>query len=226
MSQSLAFLGCAAAYVVAYLTRRVHRLPVLLLAAAVVAVVLVLLGPTFEMPFREGIAPYSFLLGPMTVALAVPLAEASARKEQRAPLGFTTALLLGSAAIGAVTIVLVARSLGASPVACASLAPRAATSALSVPTSEALAGSASLTSVIVATSGVVVGLVGPWLLSLLGVKSPTARGLALGASGHLVATARAWEESREAGTASTFALIVHGIFTVGVSFLLHALRFF
>ncbi len=226
MSALLFFLGCAGAYAGAYVTRARHRLPVLLLAAAVVGVVLVVLGPGVEAAFRQGIAPYSYLLGPMTVALAIPLAEASEDGARKARIGFTGALLLLSTALSATSIVLVARWLGASATACASLAPRAATSALSVPTSEALAGSASLTSVVVVTSGVLVGLVGPALLSLLGVKNPAARGLALGASGHLVATARAWDESREAGSAATFALIVHGVLTVGVSFLLHALRFF
>lgn len=225
MIQVASFLGCALAYVLAFVTRRLHKLPVLLLAAAVVGVVLAALGPSMEGAFRQGIAPYAWLLGPMTVALAVPLSEASTDKD-RAPLTFPTVLLLGSAAIGAVTIVLVSRWLGAQSQACASLAPRAATSALSVPTSEAMGGSASLTSVVVATSGVVVGLVGPSLLSFLGITHPTARGLALGASGHLVATARAWEEGRATGTASTFALIVHGLFTVGASFALHLLRFF
>lgn len=224
MTAALFFVACAAAYALAYVMRARHRLPVLLLAAAAVAVVLVLLGPGFEQAFRQGIAPYAYLLGPMTVALAVPLADAESGERGR--IGFFALLLLVSACVGAVSIVLLARWLGASPVACASLSPRAATSALSVPASEALSGSVSLTSVIVATSGVVVGLVGPALLSLVGVTNPTARGLALGASGHLVATARAWEESREAGTASTFALIVHGVLTVGASFLLHALRFF
>ncbi len=220
----LFFVGCAVAYAVAYATRARHRLPVLLLAAAAVGVVLVVLGPGFEQAFKQGIAPYSYLLGPMTVALAVPLAESESGERGR--LGFLSLVLLVSAVVGAGSIVLLSRWLGASDVACASLAPRAATSALSVPTSEAIGGSASLTSVVVATSGVLIGLVGPVILSAFGVRNPTARGLALGASGHLVATARAWEEGREAGTASTFALIVHGVLTVGTSFALHALRLF
>lgn len=226
MSALLVFLGCAAAYAGAFVTRARHRMPVLLLAAAAVALVLVALGPGFEASFKRGIAPYSYLLGPMTVALAVPLAEASNERGKDARLAATSVLLSLSAVLSAVSIVMVARWLGASPTACASLAPRAATSALSVPASEALSGSASLTSVVVVTSGVVVGLVGPGLLTLIGVHRSSARGLALGASGHLVATSRAWEEGRETGTASTFALIVHGVLTVGASFLLHALRFF
>jgi putative effector of murein hydrolase len=70
----------------------------------------------------------------------------------------------------------------------------------------------------VALTGVAVAIIGPPILTLVKISDPRARGLALGAAGHLVATARAHEEGPIAGAASSFALVAHGVLTVLASF--------
>jgi putative effector of murein hydrolase len=131
VSAALFFLACAGAYVGAFITRARHRLPVLLLASAIVGVLLLLLGAPYEEAFKRGIAPYSYLLGPMTVALAVPLADSESG--ERGKLGLLSVVLAISTIASVVGIVALVRLLGGSDVACASLAPRGASCALSVP---------------------------------------------------------------------------------------------
>jgi putative effector of murein hydrolase len=218
IERALFLVACAAAYVLAFVARRRHRAPVLLVAAAAVAVLLLALGSSHRDAFRESIAPFTWLLSPMTVALAAPLERA--RREGHIDVAKSGALLAVSALGAASLIVGMVAAMGAPWRMRATLAPRAATSALSVPTAEALGGWGPVASVVVALSGVAIAMVGPRLLTMLKVRDPKARGLALGASGHLVATARAHEEGPIAGAASSFALVVHGVLTVLASFVL------
>jgi putative effector of murein hydrolase len=214
----LFFAACVAAYILAVVTRRKHRAPILLIAAAAVALLLLALGSSHRDAFRSAIGPFTYLLSPMTVALAAPLERA--RRDGHLDVARSGAVLAASA-LGAAALVIGVLAVMHAPWSLrATLAPRAATSALSVPTAEALGGSAPVASVVVALSGVAVALVGPWSLTRLKIESAAARGLALGAAGHLVATARAHEEGPTAGAASSFALVVHGVLTVLASFAL------
>jgi len=63
-----------------------------------------------------------------------------------------------------------------------------------------------LTTVCVFTSGLVGSAIGPALLSRIGVRSPVARGLALGTLSHAIGTARALEEGPLPGAAGVVAL--------------------
>ena len=52
-------------------------------------------------------------------------------------------------------------------------------------------------------TGIITAVVGPYVLDLLGVRAPETRGLALGVSGHGIATARAFSESEVAGSCAS-----------------------
>jgi putative effector of murein hydrolase len=68
-----------------------------------------------------------------------------------------------------------------------------------------------LTTVCVFTSGLVGSAIGPALLTRLGVRSPVARGLALGSLSHAIGTARALEEGPLPGAAGVVALTMSAV---------------
>lgn len=193
--------------------RRVHRgsivtLPVL---ATSIAVLLLLQLPGGDLAgYERGTMPLRFLLGPATLALAVPLARQRAliRRHLRALLAIPV-----GAIVGAVSAVFLSRALGLSRALTATLAPKSVTTPIAMPISERAGGIPELTAAIVILVGVLGMALGPWLLDRIGVRSPIARGLALGTAAHGVGTARALEESDETGAAAGVAMVIAGIVT-------------
>lgn len=126
-----------------------------LIAVAVLAAVLWLTGTPYPTYF-EGAQFVHFLLGPATVALALPLCDSLPRL-RRAALPVLAALLAGSltAAFSAVGI---AWALGVDPGILASLAPKSATAPVAIGISEGIGGSPTLTAVLV----ILTGITGRW----------------------------------------------------------------
>lgn len=191
---------------------RAHPLanPVLL-AVGLLAGALLLAGVEYR-AFFEGAQFVHFLLGPATVALAVPLAR-QWPAVRAAPLAVLAAVGAGSA-LAVLSALLLAW--GSAPLA-ATLAPRAVTAPVAMGVSEALGGLPGLTAVVVICCGVVGAALGPVLLDLLRVRDMRARGLALGTASHGIGTARALSVSAEAGAFSALAM---GLNALGTALLL------
>jgi predicted murein hydrolase (TIGR00659 family) len=207
------------ATVLVYATfRRLHERvrSILLLPVLGAAIVLgVAVVATGEFPtFAKGTAPLGWMLGPSTVALAVPLAR------QRALLGKAPRAILGAVAIGvlvgAASAVVLARLLGLSRPLVASLAPKSVTTPIAMPIAERAGGIPTLTAAIVVATGVIGMAIGPWLLDRAKIRSPLARGLALGTAAHGVGTVRAFDEGAVQGAASSVAMVIAGIVTAVV----------
>ncbi|MEQ8701704.1 MAG: LrgB family protein, partial [Bauldia litoralis] len=130
-----------AAYVVAdRIARRLNRHP--LANPVVIAVVLVIIAlQVSETPFEtyfEGAQFVHFLLGPATVALAIPLVE-NWRRVKRSALPILIALVAGSVtAVG--SAVGIGALLGASPPILASLAGKSVTTPIAMGIAEQLGG--------------------------------------------------------------------------------------
>jgi predicted murein hydrolase (TIGR00659 family) len=194
---------------------RAHPLanPVLL-AVALLAGLLLLAGVDYR-AFFQGAQFVHFLLGPATVALAVPLARQWAAV-RAAPLAILAAIGAGSLFAAASGLAL-AWAFGGGPALAASLAPRAVTAPVAMGVAEALGGLPGLTAVIVICCGVTGAALGPLVLNLLGVRDMRARGLALGTASHGIGTARALSVSAEAGA---FAALAMGLNALGTALLL------
>ncbi|MFN3448176.1 MAG: LrgB family protein [Roseococcus sp.] len=194
---------------------RAHPLanPVLL-AVALLAGLLLLAGVDYRAYF-QGAQFVHFLLGPATVALAVPLARQWAAV-RAAPLAILAAIGAGSLFAAASGLGL-AWAFGGGPALAASLAPRAVTAPVAMGVAEALGGLPGLTAVIVICCGVTGAALGPLVLNLLGVRDMRARGLALGTASHGIGTARALSVSAEAGA---FAALAMGLNALGTALLL------
>ncbi len=109
-----------------------------------------------------------FLLGPATVALAVPLYENRA-EVRRAVLPMLLALVAGSAT-AIVSAVGVARLFGASRETLLSLAPKSATTPIAMGISEQLGGLPSLTAALVIATGILGAVVVTPILNLLRIR--------------------------------------------------------
>ena len=74
-------------------------------------------------------------------------------------------------------------------------------------------GIPSLTAIIVIITGILGAIFGLKFLRLVGVKSPIAQGLALGAAAHAVGTSHAMDKNIKLGVYSSLGLIVNGTLT-------------
>ncbi len=186
-----------------------YLIPVLPSVVVVVAVLL-LTGTPYPVYFDHVQALY-FLIGPATVALAVPLyGQLHSIRTMWRPLG--AALLVGSSA-AIVSAVLVAWALGGSLETILSLAPKSASMPFALPVAERLGGLASLAAVAVAITGILGAVVGRPVLNALGIENHAVRGFAVGLTAHAIGTARALQVSETAGAFSALAMGLNGIAT-------------
>ncbi|MGD2081337.1 MAG: LrgB family protein [Chromatiales bacterium] len=191
------------------LGRRAWLNPVLLTVLVLVAV-LTLTDVPYEHYF-QGAQFVHFLLGPATVALAVPLYRQLALL-RRHPLALLVSLVSGSltAVLSALAI---AKLAGASTQALVSIAPKSVTTPVAMGISERLGGLPSLTAVLVILTGILGAALGPWLLERLRVRSPMAQGLAMGVAAHGIGTGRAVHMGEVAAAFSGLAMGLNGLAT-------------
>lgn len=156
--------------------------------------------------YFEGAQFVHFLLGPATVALAVPLYENLA-KVRRAALPMLAALLAGSltAILSALGI---AWALGVRGEVLLSLAPKSTTAPVALGVAEAIGGIPSLTAVLVILTGITGAVVATPMLNALRIRDWRARGFAVGVAAHGIGTAHAF---RVHGTAGAFSGIGMGL---------------
>jgi len=180
------------------------------IAVALIVAVLWLSGMSYERYFA-GAQFVHFLLGPATVALAVPLVRQLPRL-RRAVLPLGTALLAGSVT-AIVSAVVVAVLLGATPELAYTLGPKSATSPIAMAVAERLGGIPALTAALVIGTGIFGAVFGTQLFQLLRVRSDAARGFALGLAAHGIGTARAFQVSPEMGAFAGLAMGLNGALT-------------
>ncbi len=213
-----------AVFVAASLVYRKARLnpllnPVLLSVVAIVAV-LYWAGTSYDTYF-EGAQFVHFLLGPATVALAIPLYRQFDRV-RRSSAAILVSLLAGTitASLSAIAI---AWLLGARPVSIVSLAPKSVTAPVAMGISEQLGGLPSLTAVLVILTGITGAMLGPVVLNVLRVRDWSARGMAIGTASHGIGTARALQVNELAGAFSGLAMGLNALATAILLPLLWAL---
>jgi predicted murein hydrolase (TIGR00659 family) len=161
--------------------------------------------------YFEGAQFVHFLLGPATVALAVPLYN-NLRALRRAALPIAVALIAG-AVTAAGTAIGTAWLLGASEGTLASLAPKSVTTPIAMGIAEQIGGLPSLTAVLVILTGILGGVLATWTLDALGVRDWRARGFATGLAAHGIGTARALQLNEVAGAFASLAMGLNGVAT-------------
>ncbi len=145
-----------------------------------------------------------FLLGPATVALALPLYR-QFTKLKRLWLPILIALISG-VSIGGLSAVFIAQWLGADKQTLLSLAPKSVTAPVAMGISERIGGLPSLTAVLVVTTGIIGSMLGTKLFALLRIRDDSVKGIAMGITAHGIGTARAFHISAEMGAFSGLAM--------------------
>ncbi len=183
--------------------------PVLLTVLALVTV-LILTDTPYDTYF-EGAQFVHFLLGPATVALAIPLYRQWSSLK-RHPVALTVSLLTGSLT-AVLSAVLIAKLGGVGNQALVSIAPKSVTTPVAMGISERLGGLPSLTAVVVILTGILGASLGPWLLEKLRVTNPMAQGLAMGTASHGIGTGRAIYMGDVAAAFAGLAMGLNGLAT-------------
>jgi predicted murein hydrolase (TIGR00659 family) len=179
-------------------------------AVWIMAAILWLTGTSYRTYF-EGAQFVHFLLGPATVALAIPLYE-HRRLVLRSLVPMGLSLLAGS--LTALTsAILIASFLGAPPAVLVSLAPKSVTAGVAMGITEALGGDPALTAVLVILTGILGAIVVTPLMDLLRIRDWRARGFAAGLASHGIGTARAFQVNPVAGTFAGIAMGLNALVT-------------
>ncbi len=165
-----------------------HPLAQPVLVAIVLVGGLVVLLDVDYAAYADDTALITFVLGPATVALAVPLHRQLARLR-----GFVLPLLsavVAGAVVSVAAAVGLVRLLGGDDLLALSMAPKATTTPVSIAVSDTLGGLPPLTAALTITAGILGAVAGPGVLSLLRVRDHRARGLAVGSASHGIGTGR------------------------------------
>jgi len=206
-----------AAYVVAdRISARFGRHPLanpVLIAVALLAAILTATRTPFETYF-QGAQFVHFLLGPATVALALPL-HRHWPLVRKAVLPILAALLAG-ALTAVVSAVGVAAAFGIPQPMLAALAPKSVTAAIAMGIAREIGGEPSLTATLVIATGILGAVMVTPLMVALRCTDWRARGFAAGLAAHGIGTARAFQVNPVAGAFAAIAMGLNGLVTAAL----------
>ena len=185
-----------------------------LVGVVLLAATLVLLDVEYA-TYAEGTTLVTFLLGPATVALAVPLHRQLGRLRGYA-LPLVAGLLVG-VVVSVGSAMLLVRLLGGDELLARTVAPKATTAPVAIALSRTIEGVAPLTAAIGITAGILGAVAAPTVLTWLRVREHRARGLATGAVSHGIGTSRMLHEHPVEGAFSGLAM---GLTALATSLLL------
>ena len=203
-------IGIYLATVWLYKKTKLPFLHPLLISIPVLALITHLLDIPFE-SYEKGSRIITFMLGPTVVVLGYLLYEQIEHLKANA-LSIITSVFAGSVT-GILSVIFIARYFGADQALIASLEPKSVTTPIAMSIAERSGGIPAIAAVVVIVVGIFGGIVGPFILERLGIKSRIARGLALGSAAHGLGTARAMELGSIEGAISGLAIGVMGIMT-------------
>ena len=213
-------LGVYQLAVAGYERTRSMLLQPVLFSMVVLVAILLLTGLDYA-EYSSSVSPLTLLLGPTTVALAVPL-YLNLRRIRQLLMPIMVTLLVGGV-FATLFGVLLAWLLGAERLVLMTLAPKSVTSPIAMLVADEIGGVAALAAVFVMITGVLGAMFGPALLDLCRVRHPAARGMAMGMTAHAVGTSRALQEGEECGAFSALAMSLMGVATAVLLPLLVAL---
>lgn len=179
-----------------------------LVSVVVIATVLQLTGMPYAL-YLEQVTLLTLLLGPATVALALPLLRNGRALLASAPAVLATLVVAGIVSISVTVAAMVA--LGADESTLRAALPRSVTSPVGLTIAESLGASMPLAVVLTLVSGTLGAVVGPALLSLVRVRDERARGFAIGLTSHGIGTSRVLGESTVSGGWSSAAMVLNAL---------------
>jgi predicted murein hydrolase (TIGR00659 family) len=176
----------------------------------IIAVFLLLTGTSYTTYF-SGAQFVHFLLGPATVALAVPLYE-NRKVVLAAIVPMLVALVVGCTT-AIVSVVLLAKAFGLPDKITLSLAPKSVTAGVAMGISESLGADASLTAVSVVLTGIMGAIIVTPMMDRMRITDYRARGFAVGLASHGIGVARAFQVDAMAGVFAGIAMSLNALVT-------------
>ena len=190
----------------------------ILLTIAVIIIFLKLTNISFE-TYNQGGHLIEFWLKPAVVALGVPLyLQLETIKKQLLPIILSQ---LAGCIVGVISVVLIAKLMGASQEVILSLAPKSVTTPIAMEVTKTLGGIPSLTAAVVVCVGLLGAVLGFKTMKIMHVGSPIAQGLSMGTAAHAVGTSTAMDISSKYGAYASLGLTLNGIFTALLLSLIH-----
>lgn len=200
-------------YFLAKLVRKLLRLPVfnpILVSIAFLIIFLRVADVDYE-EYRVSGAKIDFWLKPAVVALGVPLyKQLNSIRQEILPILLSQ---LAGCVVGVVSVVGVARLMGASTDVVLSLAAKSVTTPIAMEVTESVGGIPALTATIVVFVGIFGAITGFRILRYGHIGMPSSQGISLGTASHAVGTSAAMERSMEHGAYASLGLTLNGIFT-------------
>jgi predicted murein hydrolase (TIGR00659 family) len=191
-------------------TKKTFMNPLLI---SIVLVIVFLLVFDIEYENYNRSAQYiSYLLTPATVSLAIPLyrqIELLKKNIWAILIGISSGVLTSL-----VSVLLLSLIFGLSHAEYVTLLPKSITAAIGMVVSEELGGYATITVAIIAVTGILGNMVAESVCKFIRIKSPIARGLAIGTSSHAAGTSKAMEMGQIEGAMSSLAIVIAGLLTV------------
>lgn len=183
----------------------------LIMSIVLIIIFLKVTGISYD-DYNVGANFMTMMITPATVALALPLyRNLDKLKENIVP-------VLVATVVGVISNCFLSIMLGhffsLKKDVVLSLLPKSVTTAISLDLSNQLGGISAITLAIVVSTGILGALIGSHVFKLFRIKSPVARGVALGSTSHAIGTGRAIELGEVEGILSGLCICVNGIVTV------------
>ncbi len=182
----------------------------ILITVLVLIAFLQLTGISYE-TYNEGGHLIEFWLRPAVVALGVPLyLQLGTIRKQLVPILLAE---ITGCVVGIVSVVFIAREMGATREVILSLAPKSVTTPIAMEVTKAVGGIPSLTAAVVVCVGLLCAVCGFRTMGFARVRTPIAQGLSMGTAAHAIGTATSMDVSRIHGAYASLGLTLNGIFT-------------
>lgn len=185
-----------------------------LIAMVILSALLLATGTDYATYF-EGAQFVHFMLGPATVALALPL-YANRRHILATAVPMAAALVVGSL-VTMLTAAGIGMAMGLSDVALMSLVPKAVTSPVAIGIAEKIGGAPGLTAPLVILTGIFGAVIVTPFFNRMNIRDYRARGFATGAMCHGIGTARAFQVDPTAGAFAGIGMALNAVFTALVA---------
>ena len=183
----------------------------LLVGSILIIVFLISFGIDFE-SYNQGGQYFGYLLTPATVCLAIPLYQKlDVLKKNAAAI---MAGVFSGSAVNLISVFLLSLLFGLNHEQYVTLLPKSVTGVIAMGISEELGGAVPVTVAALIVTGIGGNIIGEGVCRLFRIKSPIARGLALGTASHAMGTARALEMGVTEGAMAGLAIAVAGLLTV------------
>jgi len=186
----------------------------ILITPLVVIIILLLTGTSYK-SYNAGASILSNLLGPATVAFAVPIYKNFNLLKKHAFEIFLS-IAVGSA-VAITSSFIIAVVIGLNNELVHSLVPRSVTTPIAMDISNMIGGSPTLTAVFVMVTGILGSLIAPLVIKVCRFHRPSSRGLMLGMGAHGTGTSKAFELGELEGTFASLAMIVAALISIVLS---------